>query len=72
MTPCETTNFFALDIKVFTPPSNVGANYACAYASFPPCNFMAWCLIKHTDNFAYTYAVMDSEQGYVMSSVKNG
>jgi hypothetical protein len=33
---------------------------------------MAWCLIKHTDNFAYTYAVMDSEQGYVMSSVKNG
>lgn len=72
MTPCENTTFVALDMKVITPPSNVEVNYACGYASFPSCNFMAWCLIKHTDNFAFTYAMMNSEQGYVMSAVKNG
>jgi hypothetical protein len=72
MTPCEATTFVVVGMKVITPPSSVEVNYALRYASFLPCAFMAWCLIKHMDNFAFTYAVVNSEQGYVITVVKNG
>jgi hypothetical protein len=58
--------------NVITPPSSVEVNYALSYPSVLPCTFMAWCLIKHIYNFVFTYAVMNSEQGYVITVVKNG
>ena len=57
---------------MITPTSSVDVNYALSYASFLTRNFIAWCLIKHIDNFAFTYAVMNSEHGYVITAVKNG
>jgi len=59
MTPCEATTFVVVGMKVITPPKSVEVNYALIYASFPSRNFTAWCLIKHTDKLAFTYAVIE-------------
>jgi hypothetical protein len=72
MTACETTAFVVLGIKVISPPSSVKVIYAWSYTSFPPRTLMAWRLIKRMDNFVFTYAVMNSEQGYVITAEKNG
>jgi hypothetical protein len=35
-----------------SPPSNTEVKNAWSYTSSPPYVFMAWCLVKHRDNFA--------------------
>ena len=71
MTPCEPTTFVVVGMKVMTLPSSVDVNYALNYASVLPRTFMSWCLIKQINNFAFTYALMNSEHGYVITAVKN-
>jgi len=34
-----------------SPPSRAEIKNACSYTSTPQYVFMAWCLIKHRDNF---------------------
>jgi len=38
-----------------SPPSSVGVKIAWSYTSTPPYAFMAWCLVKHRDNFTLPY-----------------
>jgi hypothetical protein len=36
-----------------SPPSNAEVKY-CSHASTSAYVFMAWCVVKHTDNFTFT------------------
>jgi hypothetical protein len=58
-------------MKVITPPSSAEVNNAWSYAFIPPCTLMM-CLIKHLENFAFAYVMINAERGYVITSVKNG
>jgi len=40
-----------------SPPSSAEIKKAWSYASLPQYVFMAWCLIKHRDNFTFTTKV---------------
>jgi len=71
MTPCEPTTFVVVGMKGMTLPSSVDVNCALNYASVLPRTFMAWCLIKQINSFAFTYTLMNSEHGYVITAVKN-
>jgi hypothetical protein len=44
-----------------SPPSSVEAKNVWSCTSTPPFLFMAWCLIKHTDKFAFT---LQSQHAY--------
>jgi hypothetical protein len=45
-----------------SPPSSAKVN-AWSYTSTPPYVFMAWCLVKHRDNFTFTlYSVRCSPE----------
>jgi len=35
------------------PPSSAKAENEWGYTSSPPYIFMAWCLVKHKDNFTF-------------------
>jgi hypothetical protein len=37
----------------YTPPSNAVVNNSWSYTSSPTCVFIAWWLIKHSDNFYF-------------------
>jgi hypothetical protein len=37
-----------------SPPSNAEVKNAWSYTSTPQYVFMAWCLVKHGDNFTFT------------------
>jgi hypothetical protein len=37
-----------------SPPSSAEVKNAWSYTSTPPYAFMAWCLVKHRDNFTFT------------------
>jgi hypothetical protein len=37
-----------------SPPSSADVKNAWSYTSIPQYVFMAWCLVKHRDNFAFT------------------
>jgi hypothetical protein len=37
-----------------SPPSIAEVKNACSYTSTPQYVFMAWCLVKHRDNFTFT------------------
>jgi hypothetical protein len=37
---------------------------AWSYASTPPYIFMAWCLVKHRDNFTLTFTFRNHKQTY--------
>jgi hypothetical protein len=37
-----------------SPPSSAEVNNAWSYTSTPQYIFMAWCLVKHRDNFTFT------------------
>jgi hypothetical protein len=41
-----------------SPPSSVEVKYAWCYTSIPQYIFMAWCLVKHRDNFTFTLLVL--------------
>jgi hypothetical protein len=41
-----------------SPPSSAGVKYAWSYASTPPNVFMAWCMVKHRDNFTLLYLTL--------------
>jgi hypothetical protein len=38
-----------------SPPSSVGVKNARSYTSISQYAFMAWCLVKHRDNFTFTF-----------------
>jgi hypothetical protein len=40
-----------------SPPSSVEFNTAWNYTSTPQYVFMTWCLVKHRDNFTFTFTV---------------
>jgi hypothetical protein len=37
-----------------SPPSSAEVKNACSYISTPQYAFMAWCFVKHRDNFIFT------------------
>jgi hypothetical protein len=37
------------------PPSSAEVKNAWSYTSIPEYVFMAWCLVKHRDNFTFTF-----------------
>jgi hypothetical protein len=41
-----------------SPPSNAEVKNAWSYTSTPQYAFMAWCLVKHRDNFTFTFYVL--------------
>jgi hypothetical protein len=45
------------------PPSSSEVKNAWSYASIPPYAFMAWCLLKHRDNFTFTFTYADDFHG---------
>jgi hypothetical protein len=57
--PMGTRNF-SLGVKQpgreanHSPPSSVEVKNSWSYTSTPQCVFMAWCLVKHRDNFSFT------------------
>jgi hypothetical protein len=38
-----------------SPPSSAEVKKAWSYTSIPQHVFMAWCLVKHRDNFTFTF-----------------
>jgi hypothetical protein len=54
------TRGFSLEVKRpgreadHSPPSNAEVKNAWSYISTPQYVFMAWCLVKHSDNFTFT------------------
>jgi hypothetical protein len=40
-----------------SPPSSAEVKNAWSYTSTPQYVFMAWCLVKHRDNFTFTFLV---------------
>jgi hypothetical protein len=38
-----------------SPPASSKVKNACSYTSTPQYIFMAWCLVKHRDNFTFTF-----------------
>jgi hypothetical protein len=58
-----TTGGLFLGIKVpgreadFSPPSSAEVKNAWSYTSTHQYVFMAWCLVKQTDNFTFTLAI---------------
>jgi len=36
-----------------SPPPSTEVNNTWSYTSTPQCVFMAWCLVKHRDNFTF-------------------
>jgi hypothetical protein len=38
-----------------SPPSSADVKNAWSFISTPQYVFMAWCLVKHRDNFTFTY-----------------
>jgi hypothetical protein len=38
-----------------SPPPSAEVKNAWSYISTPQYAFMAWCLVKHRDNFTFTY-----------------
>jgi hypothetical protein len=38
-----------------SPPSSTEVKNAWSYTSTPPYVFMAWCFVKHRDNFTFTF-----------------
>jgi hypothetical protein len=40
-----------------SPPSSAEVKNAWSYTSTPQYVFMAWCLVKHRDNFTFTFTV---------------
>jgi hypothetical protein len=54
-------------------PSNSEVNNAWSHASTPQYAFMAWCLVKHRDNFTfylYIYKVYTEMLGYKLMNCK--
>jgi hypothetical protein len=39
-----------------SPPSSAEVKNARSYTSTPQYVFVAWCLVKHRDNFTFTFA----------------
>jgi hypothetical protein len=39
----------------YSPPSSAEVKNAWSYTSTPQYVFMAWCLVKHRDNFTFTF-----------------
>jgi hypothetical protein len=54
-----------------SPPSSAEVKNAWKYTSTPQYVFMAWCFVKHRDNFAFTF---DRVAGWhlVFSSIIEG
>jgi hypothetical protein len=42
------------------PPSSAEVNTAWSYTSTPQQAFMAWCLVKHSDNFTFIRQKLDN------------
>jgi hypothetical protein len=43
----------------FRSPSSVEVKNVCRYTSTAPCVFMASCLVKHVDNFTFTFTLIE-------------
>jgi hypothetical protein len=41
-----------------SPPSSAEVKNAWSYTSTPQYVFMAWCLVKHSDNFSFTFLLL--------------
>jgi hypothetical protein len=46
----------------YSPPSSVDVKNGWSYTSTPQYVFMAWCLIKHRDNFTFYTETMEAAQ----------
>jgi len=40
------------------PASSTEEKNAWSYTSTPQYTFMAWCLVKHRDNFTFTFTLL--------------
>jgi len=43
-----------------SPPSSAEIKNAWSYTSTPPYVFMVWYLVKHRDNFTFTFSLLQS------------
>jgi hypothetical protein len=48
-----------------SPPSSAKVKNAWSYASTTQYVFMAWCLVKHRDNFTFTDVILENEDTMV-------
>jgi hypothetical protein len=44
-----------------SPPSSAEVKNAWSYTSTPQYAFMAWCLVKHRDNFTFTFYTYEND-----------
>jgi hypothetical protein len=51
------------------PPSSAEVKNAWSYTSTPPYVFMAWCLVKHRDNFTFIFISISNAKITKNSSV---
>jgi len=56
-----------------SPPSSARVKTALTYTSAPPYVFMAWCLVKQSDNytftFTFTFTVQTCVSGWISASL---
>jgi hypothetical protein len=45
-----------------SPPSSAEVKNAWSYNSSPQYVFMAWCLVKHKDNFTFTFTFVSTTE----------
>jgi hypothetical protein len=45
-----------------SPPSSAESRNVWSYTSTPQYIFMAWCLVKHKDNFTFTFIILHYKQ----------
>jgi hypothetical protein len=50
------------------PPSSAEVKNSCSYTYSPPYVFMAWYLVKHKDNFTFTFCFMFSVMKHLSRS----
>jgi hypothetical protein len=43
-----------------SPPPNAEVKNAWSYSSIPQYAFIVWCLVKHSDNFNFTFSSLSS------------
>jgi hypothetical protein len=49
-----------------SPPSSAEVKKTWRYTSTPQYAFMAWCLVKHRDNFIYTFNFIPYTEGLII------
>jgi len=58
-------------LKMTWPPCSAEYENACSYTFTPQYFFMAWCLVKHRDNFTFVFCLVHFLYTYYRSLVSN-